>query len=89
MLNKSEFINHCIDACNSGTFVTFKHDSASISVPHKKERTVNCMDNSEMASFLQTGSVKVHGYTGSDPKHTPDLYVITPMIQLSLRALES
>lgn len=78
MLNKQDFIDACTNACNNGTFVTPKHDSSNLSTLYSKPRSVNCMDNSGLASYLQSGNFRVYCYADHDPKHTPELYVIKP-----------
>ena len=78
MISKTEFIDACAAACDNGTFVTFKHDTSSLSTQFNKPRSVNCMDNSAMANYLRTGDFNVHCYADSDPAHTPELYVISP-----------
>lgn len=78
MLNKSDFIDACATACDSGTFVTAKHDATNLTTLYSQPRSINCMGNTEMAAYLRKGDFKVHCYSDSDPKHTPELYIITP-----------
>jgi hypothetical protein len=78
MLTKQNFIDACVDACNGGTFVTEKHDSTKLATTFGKKRSVNCMGNEEMASYLQAGDFKVFCYKDDDPKHSPEFYCLKP-----------
>lgn len=79
MLGRQQFIDACTNACNSGTFVTPKHDVSNLSTLYPQPRSVNLLDNSGMASYLQSGNFKIYCYADHDPRHTPELYVIKPL----------
>lgn len=78
MLNRTEFVNVCIGACENGTFVSAKHDLASLGTPFTKPRSINLMGNVDMADYLRSGDFKVRCYSDSESSHSPELYVIAP-----------
>lgn len=76
--SKGEFISYCIEACNNNSFVTAKHHPSGMSIPWNVDRSINSWGNPEMASFLASGDFKVYVYSDSNPKHSPELYVVEP-----------
>ncbi len=78
MLSKKRFVDACVDACNKSTFVTPKHDATNLSSPYNRARSVNCMDNPQMAAYLQNGAFKVHCYADINSNHSPEFYIVTP-----------
>ena len=77
MITKQELINVCVEACNSGIFVTPKHDLSSLGV-RTDRRSVNLMGNSEMANYLSIGDFRAFCYSDSEAGHSPDFFYLQP-----------
>ena len=78
-MNRDDLIDHWKDAINNGTFLTNKHDPASLGTSHPGYRTVTVMSAPEIKTFIETGDYTIRQFRNNDPKHTDEYYEIVPL----------
>jgi hypothetical protein len=77
-MNKEEFLDHWKDAIDKGTFLTGKHDPASLGTPYPTFRSVTIMSQPEIKVFLETGDYTLRRFHNNREPQSPEYIEITP-----------
>lgn len=73
-MDRAELLAQWDSAIGSGTFLTDKHDPASLGTPHPTFRTVTVMSSPEIKDFIESGKYKVRLFHNNKKPNSP-LYV--------------
>ena len=78
-VNKTFYVDHWNNAVASGTFLTAKHDPASIGTQYPGFRTVTVLSQPEIQQFLASGNYKLRHFYNTQHPNSPDYIEIIPM----------
>jgi hypothetical protein len=78
-MTKAEIISQWSAALDSGSFLTAKHDAASLSITFKKFRTVLSPEaSSSLISFIKSGSYAIRHYEDNNYPAGAGIFEIVP-----------
>lgn len=77
-MDRTELIAQWESALGSGTFVTPKHNPASLGTPHKGFRTILVMPPPEITGFIKSGEYRLRLFRNNDQPQSPDYVEIIP-----------
>jgi len=77
-MNRQHMLDHWKDAIAKGTFLTSKHDPASVGTVHPKFRTVTVMSAPEIKTFIDSGDYSLRLFRNAKQPQSPDYIEIIP-----------
>ncbi len=77
-LKRTELKTSWMSAIEENSFLTEKHDPASVGTPYPDYRTVSVRDEDGLKEFIKGDEYKVIQYENTNPNHSKDYFRIIP-----------